>query len=55
LWEATADGAPLSEDDARAVEDHLSRQKTTRGTASEYLIAAYEAAGVPLPEPEQLA
>lgn len=53
LWNATPEGAGLEPDDERAVARAVVRQKTTKQTAADHLLAAYAAAGVALPDPPQ--
>lgn len=50
LWQATPEGAGLDADDERAVARAVVRKKRTKQTAADYLLAAYEAAGVALPD-----
>lgn len=50
LWKGTPKGAGLEPDDERAVARATVRQKTTKQTAANHLLAAYEAADVALPD-----
>jgi hypothetical protein len=53
LWEGTVEGVALGEDEREAVERHVTRGKTTRQTAAQHLVDAYQRAGVPLPQAER--
>ena len=54
LWKAKPEGAGLDPDDERAVAREVVRQKRTKQTAADHLLAAYEAACVALPDPPEL-
>jgi hypothetical protein len=48
LWEGSVANAGLDAYDERKVRTHITRPKTSRETAAQHLLAAYEKAGVDL-------
>jgi hypothetical protein len=45
------EGLELDDDDRHSIERHITRSKTSRKTAADHLIEAYEKAGVSRPQP----
>lgn len=49
VWASTVTNAELSDDDRRAVQQHIRRDKTSREAAVDHIIEAYARAGIELP------
>jgi hypothetical protein len=49
VWAGTVANAELSDDDRRAVQQHIRRDKTSREAAVDHIIEAYARSGVQLP------
>lgn len=49
LWTAIVDYHELDDQGRRLVQHHVTRTKTNRHDAAKHLLAAFDAAGIPLP------
>jgi hypothetical protein len=49
LWTAVVDYHEIDDQERRLVQHHVTRTKTNRHDAAKHLLAAFDAAGIPLP------